>query len=1169
MKRLSILLAVFMLPVTTIYPQWTNQNPVPDGNTLWSIFFIDDNTGWMVGSNGFIKKTTNAGLDWVQQMSGISATLKAVEFTDEYNGWIVGESGLILKTTNGGEFWTPVISGTSQDLNTVKFISSSSGFVAGNSGVILKTTDAGITWILQSSGTGHSIFSIYFINTMTGWAACGDPGWPNGSDSTIILKTIDGGVSWFSQSFALQPNEGIYLNSIYFIDENTGWAAGAGGPSFPIFGPAFCIIKTTDGGNTWNIQYNEGYPGLNPKRRLNTFIDTWGLRDIYFIDAENGIAVGGEHEYVRSILITTNGGNNWNLSSFSFEDSDLNAVYITSEGNGWAVGNNGSIFKSDDYGIGWAKQLSGAGPITGEYIYSIFMISENIGYAVGDRNTYQTSGGGVILKTTDAGNIWLTQFFPQAGNPPFTSVFFKDELHGWVSGGDYGGIYKTSDGGINWSFISFPNSKLFFEKELLFDPPPIPSSVFFINELTGFYVDGGIYKTTDGGITWIQKSDIGGSSIYFSDINTGWVVGEGGSIRRSTDSGETWVDKTSGTTANLNCVKFYNSNLGVSVGNGGTVLLSTDGGESWVTKNNGTTSDLKSVTFVNSTSVWTVGIDGTILSTNDLGDNWTTYNSITSNDVNAVSFINENIGWVAGSNGTMFKYSTAPTPLPLWSNQIDIKDAGNTESSGILIFGRHPLATDSIDAAIGEYELPPSPPTGIFDSRFNLPTNPVVSSLKDFRDTSQTKITWTIAFQPGPAGYPMTLSWDSTGFPEGTFYLKDRINGSFVNVNMKNQSGYILTNPLITTLKINYKGKCSLVSVNNRWNMISVPLLAEDMSVTNIFPTAISPAYGYENGYVIEDTLVTGIGYWLKFDGNEEMQVCGSAPGDTVPVKAGWNMIGAYERDILLSQVTTTPPGIIATYFFGFEDGYHIADILKPGKGYWVKVTQDGTINLNSSTLAKSEEQLVKIEQDWGKIKITDNEGKCIILYGAEEEIKSTLFDLPPAPPAGIFDARYSSGKLAEDLNTEKIILISSDKYPITIKAEELSLSIRDGINGEILNRELKNGEEIRITNNKIKSIKVTGRIRAGFPVSYELYQNYPNPFNPGTTLRFSIPKEVQVNLSVYNILGEKIKELKNEVMKPGYFEVGFDASALASGVYLYRIKAGDFILTKKMILMK
>ena len=88
-------------------------------------------------------------------------------------------------------------------------------------------------------------------------------------------------------------------------------------------------------------------------------------------------------------------------------------------------------------------------------------------------------------------------------------------------------------------------------------------------------------------------------------------------------------------------------------------------------------------------------------------------------------------------------------------------------------------------------------------------------------------------------------------------------------------------------------------------------------------------------------------------------------------------------------------------------------------------------------------------------------------------------------------------------------------------------------------------------------------------PKEFVLYQNYPNPFNPSTTINFSIPKETQVNLSVYNLLGEKVRELKNEIMQPGNYSIEFDASTLASGMYLYRIQAGEFIQTKKMILTK
>jgi len=168
-----------------------------------------------------------------------------------------------------------------------------------------------------------------------------------------------------------------------------------------------------------------------------------------------------------------------------------------------------------------------------------------------------------------------------------------------------------------------------------------------------------------------------------------------------------------------------------------------------------------------------------------------------------------------------------------------------------------------------------------------------------------------------------------------------------------------------------------------------------------------------------------------------------------------------------------------------------------------------------------------------------------------------------------MFDARYGSGKFVEDLSSVIEILIRSDNYPITIKAEGINLTVRDKINGEILNEELNNGEEIRIINNLITSIEVTGRITGQLPVSYELYQNYPNPFNPNTLIKFSIAKEAQVNLIVFNILGEKVQELKNEIMKPGHYEVEFNALSLASGIYLYKIYAGDFVQTKKMVLLK
>jgi hypothetical protein len=85
----------------------------------------------------------------------------------------------------------------------------------------------------------------------------------------------------------------------------------------------------------------------------------------------------------------------------------------------------------------------------------------------------------------------------------------------------------------------------------------------------------------------------------------------------------------------------------------------------------------------------------------------------------------------------------------------------------------------------------------------------------------------------------------------------------------------------------------------------------------------------------------------------------------------------------------------------------------------------------------------------------------------------------------------------------------------------------------------------------------------------YVLYQNYPNPFNPSTQIDFYLPSSSNVQLKIFNLLGEEIAQLVNEEKPAGKYEVNFNASSLASGVYIYKIQAGGFVSSKKMILLK
>ncbi len=102
-------------------------------------------------------------------------------------------------------------------------------------------------------------------------------------------------------------------------------------------------------------------------------------------------------------------------------------------------------------------------------------------------------------------------------------------------------------------------------------------------------------------------------------------------------------------------------------------------------------------------------------------------------------------------------------------------------------------------------------------------------------------------------------------------------------------------------------------------------------------------------------------------------------------------------------------------------------------------------------------------------------------------------------------------------------------------------------------------------TGNLLVSVKQTNEIVHGF----RLEHNYPNPFNPSTTIRYALPRSGHVTLKVYNLLGHEIANLVNEDKAPGRYEARWDASQFASGVYFYRLVAGSFTETKKLVLLR
>ena len=103
-------------------------------------------------------------------------------------------------------------------------------------------------------------------------------------------------------------------------------------------------------------------------------------------------------------------------------------------------------------------------------------------------------------------------------------------------------------------------------------------------------------------------------------------------------------------------------------------------------------------------------------------------------------------------------------------------------------------------------------------------------------------------------------------------------------------------------------------------------------------------------------------------------------------------------------------------------------------------------------------------------------------------------------------------------------------------------------------------------------SLNITNDVKPapGVADGYDLEQNFPNPFNPSTTIRFSIPERQKVTLKIMNLLGEEVtRAIDGEWMEPGKYEYVFQAENIPSGTYIYRLEAGNFVKTRKMVLTK
>ena len=175
-------------------------------------------------------------------------------------------------------------------------------------------------------------------------------------------------------------------------------------------------------------------------------------------------------------------------------------------------------------------------------------------------------------------------------------------------------------------------------------------------------------------------------------------------------------------------------------------------------------------------------------------------------------------------------------------------------------------------------------------------------------------------------------------------------------------------------------------------------------------------------------------------------------------------------------------------------------------------------------------------------------------------------FSITNTGNAELIVTNISSNEPAFTVNNDSIAVPPGDEKDVDVTFTPTSLGSYNGII-EITHNAIGSPDSVTATGNGVTGI--SDELMNTIPDDFVIYQNYPNPFNPKTSIIFGLPEASEVKLTLFNALGEEIANLFEAYKNAGFYQVEFDASRLTSGIYFYQIQAGDFIETKKMVLLR
>ena len=431
--------------------------------------------------------------------------------------------------------------------------------------------------------------------------------------------------------------------------------------------------------------------------------------------------------------------------------------------------------------------------------------------------------------------------------------------------------------------------------------------------------------------------------VYFVDSLKGWVVGDSGTIMKTTNGGSSWIMQDSKLSTQISCIFMLNERQGWAVSvqrwsspgswYGTTMLRTTNGGDVWNSERFDSLL-FKAVCFADSLHGCLGGEAGKLIWTADGGEHWANATVPPSRysvwPIFSMKFVSPSTGYAVGGvpdlAGTIWKTTDQGQHWITFGLIDELLAFDASDSLNLLCVGggyddgaETALTTDG-----GEH----------WQFRFlGFPKINGQAVAVSFRTNNEV---WTLLAGPGIGLH----SLDSGN----TWQLETIKKGAGLHDLMftDERHGYVVGG---SGLVLEYNTPY-LLSVSRGWNIVSLPVIPSDYQKALLFPTSVSHAFAFSQaGYEIKDTLANHFGYWIKFPENQVVQIPSTQIlSDTVPVFTGWNIVGSISAPLATTSIASDQPGMISSDFYGYANGYVLADTIQPGKGYWVKVNQAGNL---------------------------------------------------------------------------------------------------------------------------------------------------------------------------------------------------------------------------------